>query len=192
MGERENMKEKIVSCAMELFYNRSYHEVTVDDIIEASQTSKGGFYYYFKSKEELLLCWLPKQDKEYEEWYEKADKEQPSLELLLKFSKFVLRTIECSYTPEILTIVYSAQLKLKGKDRIYDSDRRLYRIIYDIIRRGQERLEIDDTYSCKELGKMIVTVFRGCIYEWNLNDGASSLEEYGGRMIKYLISSFAV
>lgn len=83
-------------------------------------------------------------------------------------------------------------MKLKGKDRVYDGDRKLYRIIYDIIKRGQEREEIDDTYSCKEIGKMIVTVFRGCFYEWCLSDGASSLEEYGGRMLRHLISSFSV
>lgn len=188
--ETKNIKDKIVRCAMQLFNEKSYHEVTVDEIIEASETSKGGFYYYFESKEELLIYWLPGLDEEYKEWYEKVDKSLPSATLLLMFSKFIMRATECAATPDMLTIIYSAQLKMKSKRKIFDNQRNLYRILYDIIRDGQERGEFDDTYSFKEIGRMIITVIRGTMYEWCLNDGTSSIEEYGGRIMECLITSF--
>ncbi len=191
MGEvTESLKDRIVDQAMDLFRRRGYKSVTVDEIIEAAGTSKGGFYYYFKSKEELLLYWLPLVEEVYEKWYEQADKDKSSQELLTKFMRVVFRTTECDNTPELLTVIYSAQLNLKGKRKIYDNQRKLYEILYDIIKRGQQKGELSERYSYKEMARMIVTVMRGAMYEWCLTDGMNSLEEYGSRIEEYLLRSF--
>ncbi len=186
----EKLKYRIVDQAMDLFRKRGYKSVTVDEIIEAAETSKGGFYYYFKSKEELLLYWLPLLEDIYKEWYEQVDKELPSQELLIRFMRLVFRTTECDNTPELLTVIYSAQLNLKGKRKLYDSQRQLYEILYDIIKRGQQKGELSERYSYKEMARMMVTVMRGAMYEWCLCDGMNSLEEYGSRIEEYLLRSF--
>ncbi|MBQ1351136.1 MAG: TetR/AcrR family transcriptional regulator, partial [Oscillospiraceae bacterium] len=46
-----NTKGKIVTAAWDLFYKQGYADTTIDEIIEASGTSKGSFYHYFKSKD---------------------------------------------------------------------------------------------------------------------------------------------
>lgn len=186
----EKLKDRIVDQAMDLFRKRGYRSVTVDEIIEAAETSKGGFYYYFKSKEELLMYWLPLFEDIYKEWYEQVDKELPSQELLIRFMRLVFRTTECDHTPELLTVVYSAQLNLKGKKKVYDSQRQLYEILYDIIKRGQQKGELSERHSYKEMARMMVTVVRGVMYEWCLSDGMNSLEEYGSRIEEYLLRSF--
>ncbi|WP_175615556.1 TetR/AcrR family transcriptional regulator, partial [Piscibacillus halophilus] len=40
--------------SLQLFSEKGFHGVTVRDIVEHCQTSKGGFYHHFKSKDELL------------------------------------------------------------------------------------------------------------------------------------------
>jgi AcrR family transcriptional regulator len=48
-------KEKILKAALKVFSEKGYHATNVDDIVEKSETSKGGFYFYFPSKKELFL-----------------------------------------------------------------------------------------------------------------------------------------
>jgi AcrR family transcriptional regulator len=40
---------------MDVFAARGYHGTTVDDIVAASESSKGSFYYYFPSKQGIFL-----------------------------------------------------------------------------------------------------------------------------------------
>jgi protoporphyrinogen oxidase/AcrR family transcriptional regulator len=47
-------KYLVAETAFRLFRERGYDNVSVDDIIAATGTSKGTFYHYFKSKDELL------------------------------------------------------------------------------------------------------------------------------------------
>jgi TetR/AcrR family transcriptional repressor of nem operon len=48
-------KEKIVHESLKLFSLKGYRSTSLNDIIEAAGTSKGGFYNHFASKEELFF-----------------------------------------------------------------------------------------------------------------------------------------
>ena len=48
-------RDRLVQVAMEVFAERGYHGTTVDDIVAASETSKGAFYHYFSSKQDVFL-----------------------------------------------------------------------------------------------------------------------------------------
>ena len=52
--KRQSTKSRIVKAAWNLFYKNGYDNTTVEEIINASKTSKGTFYHYFKGKEALL------------------------------------------------------------------------------------------------------------------------------------------
>lgn len=48
-------RRRILDAALEVFAERGYHDAIVDDIVRASQTSKGAFYFHFPSKEDIYL-----------------------------------------------------------------------------------------------------------------------------------------
>ena len=48
-------RERLLEAAMDVFARRGYHGTTVDDIVAASQSSKGAFYHYFPSKQGIFL-----------------------------------------------------------------------------------------------------------------------------------------
>jgi AcrR family transcriptional regulator len=48
-----NTKEEIAQAALELFCERGYHEITVDEIAARAGVTKGAFYYYFADKEDV-------------------------------------------------------------------------------------------------------------------------------------------
>lgn len=47
-------KNLIISTALKLFLQQSYHQVTMQDIVKATGLSKGAFYHYFSSKEKVF------------------------------------------------------------------------------------------------------------------------------------------
>ena len=54
--KREKKREKILEAAAELFSNKHYHEVMMDDVARLISVAKGTVYNYFSSKEELYFA----------------------------------------------------------------------------------------------------------------------------------------
>lgn len=56
MGEKSQQKRKyILEKAREVFIQKGYRSVTMKDIIEACEISRGGLYLYFSSTQEIFL-----------------------------------------------------------------------------------------------------------------------------------------
>ncbi len=49
-------RERILHAALEVFARKGYHRAVVDDIVRASDTSKGAVYHHFPNKEALFLA----------------------------------------------------------------------------------------------------------------------------------------
>ena len=64
MGEKSQQKKKyIIEKARQVFVEKGYRNVTMKDIIEACEISRGGLYLYFPSTKEIFLEVL-KQEQE--------------------------------------------------------------------------------------------------------------------------------
>ncbi|WP_141333784.1 FAD-dependent oxidoreductase [Paenibacillus sp. tmac-D7] len=73
-------REHLLEVAIRLFIERGYEQVSVDDIIAATRTSKGTFYHYFKGKDEILLDLPRKLITIIQAWSERKPTQVPSLE----------------------------------------------------------------------------------------------------------------
>ena len=51
----QSTRERILEAAIRVFSDRGYHDTRMDDIVEASNTSKGSIYFHFKSKQDIFL-----------------------------------------------------------------------------------------------------------------------------------------
>lgn len=49
-------RQRLIEAGMELFWDRSYEEVAIDDIAEAADISKGLLYYYFPTKHDFYAA----------------------------------------------------------------------------------------------------------------------------------------
>lgn len=48
-------RDRIISAAVDVFARKGYHGTGVEDIVQASGTSKGAFYHYFPSKQQIFV-----------------------------------------------------------------------------------------------------------------------------------------
>lgn len=52
----ESTKARILDAALDIFSSKGYHDSTVDEIVEASATSKGSVYFHFPNKQRLFMA----------------------------------------------------------------------------------------------------------------------------------------
>lgn len=70
-------RQRILDAAMRIFSNKGYHDTRVDEIAEASETSKGAIYFHFPSKERIFLALIDQFADLLEAQLEKALAETP-------------------------------------------------------------------------------------------------------------------
>ncbi len=61
-------REHLVSVALKLFHQYGFHATGIDKILSESGVAKNTLYRHFKSKDELILASLRKQDEEFRNW----------------------------------------------------------------------------------------------------------------------------
>src|SRR5690242_14505397 len=54
--DKEATRQRLLDAAEQVFAEKGYHGAGVDDIIRASDSSKGGFYFHFPNKQAIFLA----------------------------------------------------------------------------------------------------------------------------------------
>ena len=55
MNETNETRQRILNAAIHVFSQKGYHNTRVDEIVEASNSSKGAVYFHFPSKQDIFL-----------------------------------------------------------------------------------------------------------------------------------------
>jgi AcrR family transcriptional regulator len=177
MGLRAQKKNKlrgqILANAIQLFKERGFDEVTIDDIIGQLEISQATFFNYFPSKDAIL--------------------EQAAEDILLRYQEMLEGEVRRDApTPEKM-----ARL-LEAMGRGLQSDKRFYRTLFtrsvlhfgnvraerilsdlsaELMRQGQQRGEIRAEYDPRELGDIFIGTYYAIIMRWLHGDDGHSLVE---------------
>ena len=188
--KERNTKGKIVSAAWKLFYDLGYEETTVEEIIEESGTSRGSFYHYFAGKDALLGTLSYLFDGKYEELMENLPAEMGSFETLMYLNQELFSMIESSISIELLARMYSTQLVTKGEKHLLDRSRTYFKLLGQIVARGQQMGELKEEVTANEIVKAYALCERALIYDWCICNGEYSLKRYAKDMMPRLLSSY--
>ena len=187
--KKRKTKKNIVSAAWRLFYEQGYDDTTVDEIIRASGTSKGTLYHYFKGKDALLTSLSELFDNKYEELIQEMPEEMGNFEKLLYLNQELFGMIETSVSRELLASMYSSQLVTKGEKHLLDQNRIYYRLLNELIAKGQRDGELTTRMSANEIAKIYALCERALLYDWCICNGEYSLREYGGKLMPMFLQS---
>ena len=160
-------KQKILETALDLFSKKGFDQVTVDEIVSASQSSKGAFYVHFKSKFEIFH----EKFKEIDDFYQTFTESLPS-ELSYKEKIIRLFTSQMIFLRDDLgidlmrTVYMSSLIPNQPNDYLSNTDRTLYKIIHSFVLGGQESGEFTTDLSTNEITMLITRSMRGTLYDW--------------------------
>ena len=185
-----NTKGRIIQAAWQLFYQQGYDDTTVEEIIEASGTSRGSFYHYFEGKDALLSSVSFLFDEKYEELMACMDPEKDRFEVLMELNRELFAMIENSISLDLLARLYSSQLVTRGEKHLLDHNRTYYKLLRRIIAQGQESGELNAETSVNEMVKLYALSERALLYDWCLCAGEYSLRRYSASVMPAFLSHF--
>ena len=187
---QNNTKGKIVSAAWKLFYEQGYDKTTVDDIVEASGTSKGSFYHYFESKESLPASLSYLFDEKYEELMETMDPDLGVIEKLVFINQELFLMIENTVSIDILSRLFASQL-LSGSERsLLDPTRMYYKLLRQIVIEGQQQGLFREEFTTLDVTRAYAVFERGLMYDWCISGGNYSLAQYSAQLLPQFLNGF--
>ena len=180
-------KSRIVEAAWKLFYQYGYENTTIDDIAEASQTSKGTFYHYFDSKDDLLGSISYLFDKKYEELEETMDPALDPIQKLLIMNYELFLMIENTVSVPLLSRLFGSQLTTRGERHLLNPDRTYYKLLRSIAVEGKEAGIFSEDLSVNDITKAYAIYERSIMYDWCISDGNYSICQYSEKMLPHFL-----
>ena len=187
---QNNTKGKIVSAAWKLFYEQGYDKTTVDDIVEASGTSKGSFYHYFESKESLPASLSYLFDEKYEELTETMDSSLGVIEKLVFINQELFLMIENTVSIDILSRLFASQLVSGSERSLLDPTRTYYKLLRQIVIEGQQQGLFREEFTTLDVTRAYAVFERGLMYDWCISGGNYSLAQYSAQLLPQFLKGF--
>ncbi|MEK4486171.1 TetR/AcrR family transcriptional regulator [Psychrobacillus sp. FSL H8-0484] len=188
----EETKKKILKVALELFSEKGFNKVTVDDIVKKSGTSKGSFYQHFRTKADIFLVRFMEVDNYYLEVYQSFPVDMDPIEKLSIFTQKLMHFLEEEMGKNLMKVIYRAALESKEHTYFLDSNRTLFKILRAIVEESIEKGQIKPELSLDEALTIINQSYMGIIYHWGLQDTNKTLVSLSIPITKAIIDGFKI
>ncbi|RWZ60373.1 TetR/AcrR family transcriptional regulator [Halobacillus fulvus] len=172
-----DLRENIIETSLELFDRHGFHGVSVNEIVKASQTSKGGFYHHFTSKDELLYVI-------HDTFITYVLKEAQAANIVHTSPVEKIQAIIRSFVHVFdlykshISVFYQESNYLKPEYEINMKGKRdqFKHLVFDVIREGQATGEFRKELPAEITGMAILGMVNW-IYKWYRKDGTYTIDE---------------
>lgn len=171
MGRRERKaaetRLKLFRCALRLFAERGFQNVTVEDITEAADVGKGTFFNYFASKDHVLSVMAEIQLGKVREALQAAEDGKRPIRSVLH-NLFTKVCEEPGRSPELARAVLTAFLSSSIREELSQNMSNGRCLAGRICELGQQRGEIDPRLKTEQLALQLQQSFIGTMLLWSL------------------------
>ena len=172
VGRRERRaaetRLRLFRCALQLFSERGFPNVTVEDITEAADVGKGTFFNYFESKDHVLGVLAEIQLGKVREAVEEAGSGKRSVQAIVH-QLFLRLAEEPGRSPEMARALLSAFVSSQRSTEIMAENMAMGReMITRAIEIGQKRKEIDPRLRKDRVALQAQQTFLGTLLMWSL------------------------
>ena len=171
-----NTKGKIVSAAWQLFYQQGYDDTTVEEIVEASGTSRGSYYRYF--------------DEKYDELAETMNASLTPVEKLIFMNQELFLMIDNTVSVDLLSQLFATQLITSGEKHMMSPNRTYYKLLRQVVSEGKQLGFFMEEFSVNDITKAYAMFERGLMYDWCISGGSYSLCLYSQSVLPLFLGSF--
>jgi len=154
-SDGEETKKRIIAKAKQLFIQKGYGAVSMNEVCEESEVSKGSLYHHFKSKDELFLQVVEEDSEQWSAEWEKLRSAAATMEDRLyalaehyanDFQNPLLKALEEYSRSRVITDEVVVRML-----RISDNNSQACR---SVLREGMERGDLEQG----DLDRMVVLV----------------------------------
>lgn len=187
------LKEKIIHESLRLFSLKGFTSTSIQDILSAANTSKGGFYNHFSSKEDLFYEVL---DEARKIWRQRNLIGLKQAESALEKVTILLRNYKDRYLKDAdnfpggcvfitLAVELSDQIPHLSKEieKGFVGLKNLYRRLLD---EGKESGELNRNVNTDAITEMIFNSMLGASVVFNSNKSTTGLDKSVNSLIDYL------
>ncbi|RCW49928.1 MULTISPECIES: TetR/AcrR family transcriptional regulator [unclassified Halanaerobium] len=139
MSKNRDTKEEILKSAVKLFSKNNYHTVSMLEIAEGAEVSKGTVYWYFDSKKELFREIIIQGQDYFKEHFKKiAESNKNTEDKICEIIRTVLETLNEHLN---LLTVFRNNMELINKEiqnKLEKKHDEIIRIFSEIIKEGMD------------------------------------------------------
>jgi TetR/AcrR family transcriptional regulator, transcriptional repressor for nem operon len=139
--EYETKRNEILAVALKLVYSKGYDKMTIQDILDELQISKGAFYHYFDSKADVLDALVERMVVEQIEPMLISTVQAPDLTALEKLQRYFdtavrWKTAEKTLMMELVKVWYSDENVLARQKMLATMVEHVTPLFMEIINQG--------------------------------------------------------
>lgn len=174
MGRRQRRaaetRVRLFRCALQLFSERGFPNVTVEDITEAADVGKGTFFNYFASKDHVLGVMAEIQLGKVAEAVALAADGKQTIQSVFRHL-FLRAAEEPGRSPDLARALISSFLASEGVRKIIEHNmQRGRKLIAEVVAAGQQRGEIDPILKKEKVAIQVLQTFMGTVLFWSLHE----------------------
>ena len=195
MGRRQRRaaetRVRLFRCALQLFAERGFPNVTVEDITETADVGKGTFFNYFESKDHVLGVMAEIQLGKVREALRLAESgKQTTYSVLHRL--FLRVGEEPGRSPDLARALISSFLASESVRGLIDRNMSEGRkMVAQVVAAGQKRGEIDPRLRKEKVAIQLQQAFMGTLLLWSLH-GKPALETWIEESFQHFWRAIAV
>jgi TetR/AcrR family transcriptional repressor of nem operon len=188
-----NLKEKIIHESLKLFSLKGFLSTSIDDILNATNASKGGLYNHFGSKEELFHAVLSEARKIWREktLYELNETDRPIeklIRLLINYRDRYLKDAD-DFPGGCIFVTLSVELDDQRPHLARELNEgyvRLKAMIRRLLDQAQSVGELSGATDNQALTEMIFSGMLGASVMYGMDKSTTNLDRTINSLIEYL------
>ena len=185
--KKDRLRRQLLANAIQLFKERGFEEVTIDDIIRPLEISPATFFNYFPSKDVLLQQAAEDAVVAYREMLEnEIRRDAPTAQKMHRLLEAMGRGLQAD--KRFYRTLFTRSVLHLGNVKAH---RVLSDLSAAVMRQGQERGDIRPEYDPHELAHIFIGVYYAIIMRWLHGDGTESLVERLHRGVTIFLSGVA-
>ena len=156
-------RNEILDVAQKLVQSKGYEQMTIQDILDAVQLSKGAFYHYFTSKQQLLEALLERMQEKIEPLV-RSIVDDPNLSALEKLQRIFIMLAQWKSTRKefllaLLRVWYADDNALIRQKTRAMAIKRIAPQIQVIVQQGIQEGSLTTTYP-EQVGELILNLIQ--------------------------------